>query len=69
MNRGEVSNSTKVLSRLISSGEMFVFLRDFAGVFSRLAGSGETTEMKLYSENIKLASQTTLPDLKHCDYV
>jgi len=47
-----------------------VFLHDSIGVLSRPADRRETTEMKhLYSKNIKLASQTTLPNSKHCDLV
>jgi len=65
--RGEIGNSTRVLSRLAGSGEMLVFLRDFIKVLSRLAGTKQHQRRKIYFENLKLVSQITLPNLKHCD--
>ena len=69
MQRGEVGNSTEVLTRLAGSGRMLVFPGDSAGVLSRTDGSGETPEMKTYTLQI-LGSRTKLPFplLKHCDF-
>jgi len=45
--RGDACNSTEVLTRLIGSGAMLVYLHDSIGVLSRPVGSGATQEMKL----------------------
>jgi len=50
--KGEACNSTRVLTRLIGSGEMCMFLRDSTGVLSRPDGSGATPEMKTYTLKI-----------------
>lgn len=43
----DASNSIKVLTRLVGSGAMLVFLCDSTIVLSRPAGSEATLEMKL----------------------
>lgn len=45
--RGDVSNSAEVITRLAGREAMFVFLRDSTRVVSRPASSGATLEMKL----------------------
>ena len=47
MQRGDASNATGVLTRLVGRRAMLVFLCDSVGVLSRPAGSGATPEMKL----------------------
>jgi len=47
MQRGDASNSARVLTRLAGSEAMLVFLRDSTGVLSRPADYGATPEMKL----------------------
>ena len=63
--RGEACNSTGVLTRLVSSGAMCVFLCDSVMVLSRLDGSGKTPRDETYTFNfLKLVSQTTLPEFE-----
>ena len=52
MQRGDVSNSIEVLTRLARSGATHVFLHDFVGVLSRPDISGATPEMKTYTLKI-----------------
>ena len=68
MQRGDVSNSVGVLTRLTSSGKMCVFMCDFVGVMSKPAGSRETPQMKNYTLKI-FNSQAKIPfsDSKHWD--
>jgi len=58
--RGEACNSTGVLTRLASSGEMRVFLRGSIEVLPRLVGSEATIEMKTYTLNF-LAREPNYP--------
>ena len=54
--------------RIAGSGEMHVFLHDFARVPSRPAGSRTTSEMKTYSlKNFKSQAKLPFLILKHCD--
>ena len=45
--RGDASNFAMVMTKLVGSRAMLMFLHDSAGVLSRPAGSGATPEMKL----------------------
>ena len=64
--RGEACNSTRVLSRLVGSGAMCVFLCDFSRVLSKPAGSGATPEMKTYTLKIFNSwAKLPFPDSKH----
>lgn len=45
--RGDASNFVRVLTRLIGSGSILVFLHDSVGVMSRPTSSGATLEMRL----------------------
>lgn len=66
--RGKAKTSIGVLTRIIGSGAMLVFLCDSARVLSGLVDSGETLEKKTYTLKM-LSSWTKLPFpiLKQCD--
>lgn len=64
--RGEAHNSTWVLTKLVGSGEMCVFMRDSIRVLSRPTRSRATREMKTYTlEIFNSRAKLPFPDLKH----
>lgn len=68
--RGEACKYTKVLTRLVGSRGMRVFLHDSTGVLSRPTRSGAELEMKTYNLKIfNLQAKIPFTNSKYCDQV